>query len=505
MPYVVAAVERRDALARCGCEAAMMRAETTPTLKLYDSLTKQAGVVEPRTPGELGVYICGPTVYNYVHIGNARPYWVGQVLQRFVTRRLGWHVRLVVNITDVDDKIYRAPARRASARASSPRATPQAYIDDTDRLGLGRPDVEPLRDRDDGADHRADRGARASAGSRTPPAATCTSGSRPSPATASSRASASRISSPARASSRARPRSRRPTSRCGRARSPTRTSPGPRPGARAAGLAHRVLGDGARAPRRRLRRARRRARPRLPAPRERAGPERGRRRAPVRAALAAQRDAAPRATRRCRSRSATSSGCATRSIASGARRCSPSSRAPATGCRSTTTSATLEQAAAVAERFRETLRNARRYARSAAAGADAGIATVGSDAAAAFDAALADDLDTPAALAVLHGLAGELNARGRRRRRRPAAPSAARPTSLRDALWVLGLRHARSRRGRGSRRLPRSSRWPRSASEARAARDFARSDELRDEIARRGYIVRDTPQGFELVPLDAAT
>ena len=119
----------------------------------------------------------------------------------------------------------------------------------------------------------------------------------------------------------------------------------------------------------------------------------------------------------------------------------------------------LDQAAAVAARFRETLRNARRYVRAGASGADDGVAIVGRDAAAAFDAAMADDLGTPAALAVLHGLAGELNAAVSGGDADPAAVAAA-ADSLRDALWVLGLdtldpgarcgrRPCRARRARG--------------------------------------------------------
>jgi cysteinyl-tRNA synthetase len=162
----------------------------------------------------------------------------------------------------------------------------------------------------------------------------------------------------------------------------------------------------------------------------------------------------------------------------------------------------LEQAAAVAERFRETLRNARRYARSGS-GADAGIATVGSDAAIAFDAALADDLDTPAALAVLHGLAGELNAAVAGGDADPRAVAEA-ADSLRDALWVLGLHTLDP--GAAVAALPTEIvALAEERDRARAARDFARSDELRDEIARHGYVVRDTPQGFELVQRDASS
>jgi cysteinyl-tRNA synthetase len=164
---------------------------------------------------------------------------------------------------------------------------------------------------------------------------------------------------------------------------------------------------------------------------------------------------------------------------------------------------TLGQAAAVAERFRETLRNARRYVRADAAGADAGIATVGGDAATAFDAALADDLDTPAALAVLHGLATELNAAVGAGDAEPGAVAAA-ADAMRDALWVLGL-HTLDPGSDAAELPPDVVALAQERDRARAERDFARSDELRDAIAAHGYLVRDTPQGFELVPHDAAT
>ncbi len=143
---------------------------------------------------------------------------------------------------------------------------------------------------------------------------------------------------------------------------------------------------------------------------------------------------------------------------------------------------TLEQAAAVADRFRETLRNARRYARAGAAGGDGGIATVGRDAAVAFDVAMADDLDTPAALAVLHGLASELNAAVGGGDADPAAVAEA-ADSLRDALWVLGLHTLDP--GSDAADVPQAVvALAEQREAARAARDFARSDELRDEISR---------------------
>ena len=163
----------------------------------------------------------------------------------------------------------------------------------------------------------------------------------------------------------------------------------------------------------------------------------------------------------------------------------------------------LDQAAAVAARFRETLRNARRYVRAGASGADDGVAIVGRDAAAAFDAAMADELGTPAALAVLHGLAGELNAAvsGGRCRSRGGGSSGRQSAGC---PRVLGLDTLDP--GADAADVPAEVAELAAARErARTGRDFAEADRLRDEIARHGYVVRDTPQGPELVPRDAAT
>ena len=91
----------------------------------------------------MGVYVCGPTVYGRVHVGNARPFVVFALLKRFLEHE-GYEVTLVENITDVNDKIY--DAARAAGRPSSQELAAEMtdrYIEDTDRLGLGRPDHEP--------------------------------------------------------------------------------------------------------------------------------------------------------------------------------------------------------------------------------------------------------------------------------------------------------------------------------------------------------------------------
>jgi cysteinyl-tRNA synthetase len=101
---------------------------------------------EPRTldPGrEVGIYACGPTVYSRIHIGNARPFVVFSLFARFL-RSEGCRVRLVVNVTDINDKIYTAAREAGEPSADFAARMTAAYLEDTDRLGLGRPDAEPL-------------------------------------------------------------------------------------------------------------------------------------------------------------------------------------------------------------------------------------------------------------------------------------------------------------------------------------------------------------------------
>jgi cysteinyl-tRNA synthetase len=110
---------------------------------LHDTLTGR--LVPLAAPGErgIGIYACGPTVYGRIHVGNARPFVVFSLLKRFLEHE-GYDVKLVVNITDVNDKIY--DAARAAGRPSSELAAEmtESYRADTDALGLGRPDEEPL-------------------------------------------------------------------------------------------------------------------------------------------------------------------------------------------------------------------------------------------------------------------------------------------------------------------------------------------------------------------------
>jgi cysteinyl-tRNA synthetase len=112
-------------------------------IRLHDS--RSGGLVElrPRDGRRVGIYACGPTVYNRIHVGNARPFVVFALLARFLAHE-GLEPVLVANITDINDKIY--DAARAAGRPSSELAAEmaRAYVEDTDGLGLGRPDHEPL-------------------------------------------------------------------------------------------------------------------------------------------------------------------------------------------------------------------------------------------------------------------------------------------------------------------------------------------------------------------------
>ncbi len=112
-------------------------------IQLHDTRSGKLEPLVPADPARVGIYACGPTVYSRIHIGNARPFVVFSLLKRFLVHE-GFGVELVINVTDVNDKIY--DAARAQSRASAELAAEMTalYRADTDALGLGRPDHEPL-------------------------------------------------------------------------------------------------------------------------------------------------------------------------------------------------------------------------------------------------------------------------------------------------------------------------------------------------------------------------
>jgi cysteinyl-tRNA synthetase len=110
---------------------------------LHDTRSGERRPLEPREPGRVGVYACGPTVYGRIHVGNARPFVLFALLKRFLEHE-GYEVTLVENVTDVNDKIYDAAAAAGVPSAELARDMTAHYLADTERLGLGRPDHEPL-------------------------------------------------------------------------------------------------------------------------------------------------------------------------------------------------------------------------------------------------------------------------------------------------------------------------------------------------------------------------
>jgi cysteinyl-tRNA synthetase len=119
-------------------------------LRLYDTLTREKRLFAPLDPNNVRVYVCGPTVYDFAHIGNARPVIVFDVLFRLLRHLYGEdHVTYVRNITDVDDKINERAARDFPALPLNEairkvtEQTEKQFHDDVDALGALRPTVEP--------------------------------------------------------------------------------------------------------------------------------------------------------------------------------------------------------------------------------------------------------------------------------------------------------------------------------------------------------------------------
>jgi cysteinyl-tRNA synthetase len=110
-------------------------------LYLYNTLTRERELFEPAVPGKVTMYVCGPTVYNFAHIGNARPPVVFDVLARLLRR--SYDLTYVRNITDVDDKINAAAKAEGIDIGVLTSRYLEAYLEDMDTLGVLRPDVAP--------------------------------------------------------------------------------------------------------------------------------------------------------------------------------------------------------------------------------------------------------------------------------------------------------------------------------------------------------------------------
>ena len=464
------------------------------TLSLYDSLTRRVRPIEPRDPGRVGIYSCGPTVYSYIHVGNARPYATAMFLKRHLLRQ-GLDVQLVVNVTDVNDRIYEA-ARRTGTRSSELAARfTEAYKLDTSALGLGRPDREPLVSEsipeivalietlvERGLAYAADGDVYFSVSSF--PDYGALSGQRPAELLAEGRVEAGEGK-------------RDPLDfALWKAAKPDEDTSWPSPWGRGrpgwhiecSAMARRHLGDGFDVhgggldlifPHHENERAQSEGAGARPFVRTwlhngmlRFG---GDKMSKSEGNVERLRDALGRW------------GPETLLLLfASAHYRSPLDYTPES----------LEAARGATTRFGEALRRAAAHEGPAGSG-DHALVTAADEAGRAFDAALDDDLATQEGVATLFGLVKTLNAALDAGNVGGEAVSSAARTLV-DRLDVLGLAGLA---GTSQPSAPADvARLAEERQAARAARDFARADALRDELLARGWVVRDTPRGPELTP-----
>lgn len=112
------------------------------TIKIYNTLTQKKEIFKPIQEGKVKMYVCGPTVYNYIHIGNARPAIVFDTVRKYLEYR-GFEVNFVSNFTDVDDKLIKASRETGEDVLSLADRFIHAYFEDVSALGCNHASVHP--------------------------------------------------------------------------------------------------------------------------------------------------------------------------------------------------------------------------------------------------------------------------------------------------------------------------------------------------------------------------
>ncbi|MBO2533685.1 MAG: cysteine--tRNA ligase [Thermoactinomycetaceae bacterium] len=112
------------------------------SIQLYNTLTRKKEPLRTVEPGKVKIYVCGPTVYNYIHIGNARVFVFFDVVRRYLKYR-GYAVTYVQNLTDVDDKLIKASKETGRPVPEIAETYIRAFFEDMDSLGVERADVHP--------------------------------------------------------------------------------------------------------------------------------------------------------------------------------------------------------------------------------------------------------------------------------------------------------------------------------------------------------------------------
>ena len=111
-------------------------------MKIFNTMTRQKEEFKPLEEGKVKMYVCGPTVYNYIHVGNARPFIIFDTLRRYLEYR-GYEVNYVQNFTDVDDKIIKRGHEENIAPEEVAKKYIEEYFVDADGLGIKRATVHP--------------------------------------------------------------------------------------------------------------------------------------------------------------------------------------------------------------------------------------------------------------------------------------------------------------------------------------------------------------------------
>ena len=111
-------------------------------MKIYNSLSRQLEDFVPLNPEQVSIYSCGPTVYDYIHMGNARTALVTDIIRRYLVYK-GYNVKLVQNLTDIDDKIINRAAELGVSAKQLARQNGEAFFEDSQRLGIHPADVHP--------------------------------------------------------------------------------------------------------------------------------------------------------------------------------------------------------------------------------------------------------------------------------------------------------------------------------------------------------------------------
>ena len=111
-------------------------------LMLYNSLSNQIEEFVPINGNKVNMYVCGPTVYNYIHIGNARPVIFYDMLKNYL-KFLGYDVTYASNITDVDDKIINKALEENKSEKEIAKFYEDAYFDAVKKVGSFKPDLIP--------------------------------------------------------------------------------------------------------------------------------------------------------------------------------------------------------------------------------------------------------------------------------------------------------------------------------------------------------------------------